>query len=283
VPGGGPESEGLNEKIPSFWGSYRGARRAKFSTCRRFRSGSGLQAPPVAAPVPIFTWTGCYIGGHIGGAWANTKFLDPFDGSTIAEVSPSAFLGGGQVGCNYQAFPNFVLGVEGNISGTDLHATAAGPVFPPATVSDTLSAKTDWIASVTGRIGFAWDRWLLYVKGGGAWAHYRYRDFGDFGLIPIGFPDTFNFSASETRVGWTVGVGLEWAFWNNWSVRLEYDHYDLGSRDVTLFDPVLAATPGAAGGGTETLTIKDRIDAVKFGINYLFSFGKGKGPVVARY
>ena len=92
--------------------------------------------------------------------------------------------------------------------------------------------------------------------------------------------------ASETRTGWTVGGGVEWAFWNNWSAKIEYDFYDFGTRSVTLagtFVPLFPLgaplTPVIVPG----IDIKERINAVKFGINYRFGWGKGKAPVVASY
>jgi len=224
---------------------------------------------PLAAPAPYLNWTGCYLGAHVGGAWSNTDFDDAFD-TPIASASSSSVLGGGQIGCNYQISPNWLVGVEGEISGTDLKGSAAAPVFPPATLTDSLSAKSDWIASVTARIGYTSGPWQLYAKGGAAWARYDYHDSGTFGLVPIGFPFTFDFAGRDTPAGWTVGVGGEWAFTQNWSVSLEYDHYDFGRRTVTLVDPILAATPGAAGGGVEVLSIKNQIETVKLGVNYRF-------------
>ena len=71
----------------------------------------------------------------------------------------------------------------------------------------------------------------------------------------------FNFAASETRVGWTVGAGIEWAVWENWSVKLEYDYLDLGSSTVTFNDPAL---------GAATISVSQRISEVKLGVNYRF-------------
>jgi opacity protein-like surface antigen len=124
--------------------------------------------------------------------------------------------------------------------------------------------------AVTGRVGWAWDRWLIYAKGGAAWAGDKYS-----ADIPI-FPE--HLEASETRTGWTVGGGVEWAFWDNWSAKLEYDFYDFGTRGVT-FIGTFAGVPEVVSG----IDIKQTINAVKFGINYRFDWGKGKAPVVARY
>jgi outer membrane immunogenic protein len=125
-----------------------------------------------------------------------------------------------------------VIGIEGDGSGTGIKADVTeavpfnSPPFDPVTITGAAHSKTEWLASATGRLGWAWDRWLIYTKGGAAWVGDNYS-----ADIPI-----FNehLEASETRTGWTVGGGIEWAFWENWSAKLEYDFYDFGTRGVTL-------------------------------------------------
>jgi outer membrane immunogenic protein len=250
--------------------------------------------PPVVAPVPLFSWTGCYIGGHIGGGWGRKEISIP----NLAEaagippsqvtfsvppitVDTSGFLGGGQVGCNYQFTPNFVIGIEGEGSAADIKGDENAPTVEfIVPISSTFHAKTEWLASVTGRLGWAAGPWLIYAKGGVAWAGDKYS-----ADIPV-FQE--HIDASETRTGWTVGGGVEWAFWSNWSAKLEYDFYDFGTRSVTF----TGFFPGGGLGGSTLpagevavpgVDIKQRINAVKFGINYRFGWGKGKAPVVARY
>jgi outer membrane immunogenic protein len=243
--------------------------------------------PPVVAPVPIFTWTGCYIGGHIGGGWGrdNVSIPNLVAGISVppASADTHGFLGGGQVGCNYQFTPNLVIGIEGDGSAADIKGdlTRSVPFTIPndgsVVITGTAHGKTDWLASVTGRLGWAWDRWLIYAKGGAAWA-------GDKYSLDIPILSEHD-EAKVTRTGWTVGGGIEWAFWNNWSAKLEYDFYDFGTRSVTLtgtFVPLFPPgplTPVTVPG----VNIKETINVVKFGINYRFDWGKGKAPVVARY
>jgi outer membrane immunogenic protein len=193
------------------------------------------------------TWTACYLGGNVGGAWGRnditipnlaTAALIPASEVTFS-VPPvsghtSGFVGGGQVGCDYQFAPNWVIGVEGSGSAADI----TGDVSPPpvsfpipggggvAQITSTFHAKTEWLASATGRLGWAAGPWLIYGKGGAAWAGNRYA-----AETPI-FQE--NLAARETRTGWTVGGGVEWAFFNNWSAKLEYDFYNFGARNVTL-------------------------------------------------
>jgi outer membrane immunogenic protein len=211
------------------------------------------------APVRVFSWTGCYLGGHVGWGWGRKTFTDTPDGFLVSDlvgsmssvdVDTNGFLGGGQVGCDYQFATNWVVGVEGNFSWADISGSATFPNI--ALDFSTFHAKTDWLASGTGRLGYAWDRWLVYAKGGAAWAHDKYT---------VDYLGTW--AASETRSGWTVGGGLEWAFADNWSAKLEYQFYDFGSKDVTFIN---AATSGS---GVEN--VKQQIQTVKLGLNYRFS------------
>ena len=141
------------------------------------------------------------------------------------------------------------------------------------------SSRTDFIATATGRLGYTFGRLgegMVYAKGGAAWAHDKYQFNGQVltsacgvvAIVPgpqcvlgISFVTPFNFGASETRVGWTVGAGVEWAFWDNWSVKLEYDYLDFGSRTVTFNDPLL---------GAAAISVSERISEVKLGVNYRF-------------
>jgi len=239
---------------------------------------------PVAPPVPVFSWTGCYFGGHAGGGWGRKKVTHAEDsilpaGSSLS-VHTSGFLGGAQVGCDYQVTSNWVIGVEGSVSfgnvrggasttlGTDSHDLPLGTLD--------FHAKTDWIASITERIGYSWSTWLLYAKGGVAWAHDKYSGSGSTNQITCelndgcSITDTIPFgpiSATETRVGWTIGAGIEYAFWRNWSAKAEYNFYDFGSRDLTFSN---ARTTDAVP-PSFPLHIDQRIHTAKFGINYRFN------------
>jgi len=230
------------------------------------------KAPPVVAPVPIFTWTGCYIGGHIGGGWGRKHFEGGLTEPLPEDIS--GFLGGGQVGCDWQLAPNWLIGIQGSGSAADIKGDVLDPFVP---YGKPFHARTDWLADVSGRIGWTWDRWMIYGKGGVAWAGDKY-DVADLSFTP-----PFTFHASETRTGFVAGVGLEWAFWNNWSAFLEYDFYGFGTR--TLAFDICQVTCGPPNGNTN-VDIKQDINVVKAGINWRFNWGKspiGKGPVVAKY
>ena len=152
-----------------------------------------------------------------------------------------------------------MLGIEAEYAWANIDGLALDPFFANKNGDpQLLGAETRGLGSVTGRVGYAFDRFLVYGKGGAAWAHDQYSA----GLFFLGFAGVTNFTASESRVGWTVGAGVEYAFWDRWSVKLEYNHYEFGDQRVNLFDPVgLAIVP---------TDIDQRIDTVKIGINYRF-------------
>src|SRR5436190_12396038 len=141
-----------------------------------------VKAPPVAPPVPVFGWPGCYIGGHVGGGWGRKDFSNPDialfapDGETFRAVT-SGWLAGGQVGCDYQFASNWVIGVEDQGSWANIKGDHVDSFTIPGVraVDGTVHAKTDWLVSITGRLGLTWDRWLLYGKGGVAFAGDKYR------------------------------------------------------------------------------------------------------------
>src|SRR6266404_7796927 len=247
------------------------------------------RAPPIIA----VNWTGCYLGGHIGGSFVDKKFGGPFVDNAVPSTfgAPTSFaisdpstdlnstglLGGGQVGCNFQFAANWVIGFEADASGANqqgggdsrlitegavLNGTLPG-ITTVVSSNGTAASRTDFIATATGRLGYTFGRLgegMVYAKGGAAWARDRYQFNGQV-LTSPSFVTPFNFGASETRVGWTVGAGVEWAVWENWSVKLEYDYLDFGSRTVTFNDPLL---------GAANISVSQRISEVKLGVNYRF-------------
>ena len=171
----------------------------------------------------MFSWTGFYIGAHAGYGWGNNDFSD-----TTGFVGPAGtsygndtdgFFGGGQAGFDYQFAPNWVLGIEGQMSGGKIDG---GTNYVPALGTTAFSNDAKWLASVTGRLGFTpgGSNWLIYGKGGVAFA-----DIDQTVSIP-----GFSVSNSETRTGWTAGAGVEYAFAPGWSGKIEYQYYDFGSE-----------------------------------------------------
>ncbi len=226
--------------------------------------------PLVKAPVvaPPFAWTNCYAGGHVGGGWASKDITDPVQlvqdsflgpgttiGVTTVGVTPTGFVGGGQLGCDYQFDSRWVVGVEGAISGATIKgSTTVGlPAGDPGDQA-VVSAKTDFLPSVTARLGFAIDHVLLYAKGGVAWAGDQYDVTGIFQGTP------FAFEGLETRTGWTAGGGVEWALGGPWSVSVEYDYYQFGNGTVLMID----STNGFSG----PVDTKQSVQVVKLGVNF---------------
>jgi outer membrane immunogenic protein len=241
-----------------------------------FAADLPVKAPRIAAPV-AYSWSSCYVGGHVGVGWNRTSFTEadgfldtiPVGGSVSANGRGDV-LGGVQVGCDYQFASNWVIGVAGDFAWANIRGSGIDPFFAgKAPGPITFSTKTDGLASATLRLGYAWDRVLLYGKGGVGWAHDQYTITnapalgGSFctGTLFLGFGPC-NSAGSATRVGWTAGAGLEWAFANNWSAFIEYDHFGFGTKNITFAAPA-AARPGIYG-------VKQDIDLVKVGLNYRF-------------
>lgn len=139
-----------------------------------------------APPPPVFNWTGMYVGVHAG-----YGFSDDLDG----------FLGGVQIGYNWQFSPNIVFGIEADISGTDINGTPGG--FP---------VHVDYLGTARARLGYTWDRTMIYGTGGIAFAR----------AGSLGFHDT--------DTGYALGAGLEWAYSNSWTLKAEYMYHDHGAN-----------------------------------------------------
>ena len=232
-------------------------------------------APPMVAPIAVYNWTGFYIGGHIGGGWADQGAVELAPGTNafptgtvFAGKNMSGFLGGVQGGYNWQ-INNIVLGVEGEYTWADVSGTATTVSTVPRFLgfSSISTAKLQDIALVTGRLGYAANNWLFYVKGGGAWGQGKSFSFNNNANGTLF--DTS--SASADRSGWVVGVGAEWGFAPNWSAKIEYNYIDFGSTKVTL---------NSSNGTQSFVSSSETVNIVKAGVNYRFNWG---GPVVAKY
>jgi len=210
---------------------------------------------PVKAPVhkvPVSDWTGLYLGVHLGAGWGWKDWTDVAGFSSTVDVD--GLLGGFQAGFNYQV-NGIVIGIEGDWSWSGIKGSEAGGVAI-CTAAIPCDADVKWLATLAGRLGFTWGPGLIYVKGGAAWARDQY-EFVNAAL-----------TASQTRAGWTAGLGLEYLLGRSWSAKIEYNYLDLGT-DVLSFNP-----------GPVLIDIDQQLHAVKLGINYRFDWG---GPVVARY
>lgn len=209
------------------------------------------------APVPVVTWSGCYVGGNIGYGWSPTKWTDEtfFVGSEIASHSANGVVGGGQIGCDYQIDPRWVIGIRGMVDAAGMKGSSVNPLsdFP---LTD--ESKITWLATVTGRLGYVVEPMtLLYVQGGAAWVHAKYSECCSPTLQAVS--DGF---ADKTWTGWTVGGGLEHMFTPNWSAFIEYNYIGLGGDDV--------AFTGTNGFPNFTYHIDQNVNLVLVGLNYRF-------------
>jgi outer membrane immunogenic protein len=229
------------------------------------------ELPVKAPPAPVYyNWTGPYLGVNLGGSWGHQSG-EIFDEAGVGifgfSDNPDGVIGGGQIGYNWQ-FPGwgwgngFVLGIEADIQGSSERASDNFSVLVPPEVTGTLEDKLEWFGTVRGRAGIAFDRILPYVTGGWALGNRKLS-----GLVTVDtLPETAFSASSNMNDGWTVGGGIEWAFWDHWTAKFEYLYIDFGNRDnTTLFGPL--DTPASP----LTLTTGHFIENIaRAGVNYKF-------------
>jgi outer membrane immunogenic protein len=181
-----------------------------------------------------------------------------------------------QAGYNYQ-IKRLVLGVDFDGSGTGLKGTSVGAIpggglLPGTTATENFSIHTDWIATATATAGIAEGDLLLYGKGGLALTH-------DSDSLSVngsnvtccfhpGGPFSFTSTASDTRIGWTVGTGLAWAYSNDWSAKIEYDYLDFSTKSVDFSGTVQNPGQGLTSASTFNTNNYQHISEVKVGVNY---------------
>ena len=208
-------------------------------------------APAYAAP--IYNWTGFYLGAHAGGAFSGDN---SFNGLVLSNYD-ARFLGGVQLGADYQFAGVFVVGVEGQYSW--LTSNKIPSIFPAGFV---YSNNQRGLGSITGRLGYSWGPALFYAKGG--YAYSSHSETLTLGGAPIAFTLDRNH-----RDGYTVGAGVEYLFTPNWSAKAEYQYYDFGSSRFTAPAPLIPFG-----------TFSNVEHTLKAGVNYRFNLG---GSTAARY
>ena len=245
--------------------------------------------------MPVFTWTGLYAGGNLGGVVdnrtsyalagvlpANQLAADSYANGTYPSGHQGGFTGGGQVGANYQFGGGVVVGLEADAAYTDLDHTQDDPV--PAGAGRVFRTRLDFLGTVRGRVGYAFDRLLLYGTGGFA---YGQTD-SNVALLNVANTVTrFSGSGSALQPGFAVGDGLEYALPTGSflaglasqavTVKVEYLHYDLGSTNV-----VANAIPAVGTIGAYNARVATSGDLVRAGLNVKFGEPVA-APVVARY
>lgn len=206
---------------------------------------SAAQAGDTTAPeAKIINWSGVYVGAHAGYGRGDNDWGNWFDPTYVhipgnsypgpdASYDVGGTIAGGQIGYNWQR-GRLVFGVEADVNWAEIEGSGANSpstsLFPGSCLQQTYcKTSIDAFGTFTGRLGYTIDNALIYAKGGAAWAHVTqetgYKDDPD---------PTWNYWAdpSDTRWGWTLGVGAELAFAQNWSLRAEYNYIDLGSDRV---------------------------------------------------
>ena len=207
-----------------------------------------------AAPAPMiqaYNWSGFYAGIHGGYGWGNGS-------ETILGITDSGridgWFGGGQIGWNWQAAGSpWVWGIEADLSGSDIGSSVS-------VLGITQDANVNMFGTVRGRLGYAWDRAMVYGTGGFAWGRNE-LSFSGFGLT---------LSEDRTHTGWVAGGGIEWALLDNWMAKVEYQYLMLDSESY------FTAIPGGIG-------LDANFHTVRVGLNYRFGGGYGKAPVMAKY
>lgn len=229
-----------------------------------------VKAPPRPVAPPPFSWNGCYVGLNAGGAWVNIDQRVDIPGVNAFESSGTAgaFIGGGQIGCKWQRDPNWVFGLEGDIDYSSAKRTNDFSFIHGEDVVAQQRTKLLALSTIRATFGYAWERSLLFATGG----------------LAVGDIDSCvsatarNFSGSVTgqfsgcdpswRTGWTAGVGIEHAFTDRISAKLEYLYFDVGhvgynvNSTTGVPPPGLPATWSASAGMIGNL--------IRLGVNYKF-------------
>jgi outer membrane immunogenic protein len=235
-----------------------------------------MKAPPPPPVMPMFNWSGFYIGANGGWASSDDCWSTVIDAVILLDNGchgRSGGVAGGQIGYRWQQpGSHFVWGLEAQGDWANLNHSRISLLDPDLS----LNAKIDGLGLFTGQFGFAWDTWLWYVKAGAAVTSNRF-DINDTisGLNLV--------SSSSTRWGGVVGTGFEYAFAPNWSIGLEYDHLFMDASELAFV---------AGGGACIALCpqvsvlnrVSQEVDMVTLRLNYRFGgFGGYGAPVAARY
>jgi outer membrane immunogenic protein len=224
-------------------------------------------SPPPRAPaayvpavLPVYNWGGVYVGINGGWGWGNVKYTANAAGAfpgTTGSLHDNGGIVGGTLGANFQAGA-FVFGVEGD---WDYSGINTGTTSSICNFSGQCQTGNNWLATLRGRAGYAADRVLFYITAGGAFANVQ---------------TTFNgVKTTHTQSGWTAGAGLEWAFADNWTAKVEYLYVNLGNGSVNCATTacIAASTPlGGPAGPPIPVSVGLTENLFRVGVNYKFNF-----------
>ncbi len=275
-----------------------------------FASAADLPVKALPPVVPVYNWTGCYIGAN--GGWKQAKFRDesvtiPAVNTTIlttpivtttdvvpiGDVSKSSGAFGGQLGCRWEGPSHWVFGVEGDADWTRNHGsvTVLDPRFGTTrtltlTNYDTWEARARWQASVRGIVGYAWDKWLLYATGGVAFTEIRQAGTfvaGNLSTSTVLLIPGASVGDSQVLTGGTIGAGLAYAINRNWDIGAEYRYTRYQGQDFGLGSlPLACVTTTICANATLNGHAALSTNEVLFKLNYKFYDWPVAG-VVAKY
>ncbi len=245
---------------------------------------ASAQAPPAQLPpIPVWNWTGFYIGANFGGGWSNSNWTNTLTG-TLGNIQRSAsnsngsngggVFGGGQIGYNYELPSRLVAGIEADIDGAHITSSKAACQTVITVVCGTRDGKITDFGTVRARLGYDFENVLVYGTGGWAWGHSTNTT--QVTCLGSECPGTSSLtpqspinSIGETASGWAAGVGVDWGFLSNWTLRAEYIH--LQFNGVTEEGSLLGG-PARPVLVTSHLSSNLGINAVRVGVNYLFNW-----------
>lgn len=263
-------------------------------------------APAPVAVAPFFTWTGFYVGVNLGYGWGHNAMTGHQIGATNITGGPlelaggawknpaniGSFLGGGQIGYNYQITPTIVLGLEADFQWLKMRSNSASfpgyfsPFWGVNSIGIVAGQQSiDWYGTLRGRLGitpFA-PNFMMYVTGGLAYGKTRSTySYLRSDNVPPAWMSLGGATASDTKLGWTAGVGVEWAPLSmpNLSLKAEYLYTDLGSTTLTSVGPSI--TPGVSVFNISVNKHRHEWHTLRAGLNYRFG-GWASAPVVAKY
>jgi outer membrane immunogenic protein len=182
---------------------------------------------PAPIPMPVFSWTGFYVGLHGGWGFSDVGFHKI--SADIGDHTMDGGLAGGHIGYNWQMGYSWLVGLEASGTWSGVKKTIFGPLHDPVrfpgAADDRWTTEVKWLATVTPRIGFTVSSWLWYLKSGVAFAGIDHRF--------VSPSDATSVDISDTKVGWTIGLGGELLLGNNWMLGIEGNRYDFGSVHTT--------------------------------------------------
>jgi len=228
-----------------------------------------VKAPPMAA-APSFSWTGCYLGGNVGGGWKHVRDTDATNPSFfLMEHTFDGLVGGGQIGCDSQVNNNWVVGLRAMWDASGVKGTKVGIGNSP---TDFIPLNVSQLATLTAKAGYLINPALqIYGAAGYGWL----RESSVY-HCPTCVPALVSSPARENRSGFDAGIGIDWMFQRNWDLFIEYDHMWLGKHQANY--------NFGGGFGSVEASSKQHFDKVVIGLNYRFGGDTwGKAPVTAKY